>query len=680
MADDPYKYFRVEARELSSQLQAGILQLEKADADSGIVTRLFRAAHTLKGAARVVKQREIADLAHALEDRLAPYRDPAAGVRGAPIGELLELVDRINGLVPGPAQPAPIEPAPSRASTALRTVHANITEIDALRDGLVEANAQLAAIRRELAAVARARDLAVLLCEQIGARVDARVSDARLGPGKTTAIAEELRALLTRADKALFGSVGEAERELRHARSAVDGMRLVPVSELFTAVERSAKDAARVLGKRVRVETRGGDVRLEADALGSVQAALVQLARNAAAHGIEPEAERRAAGKTSEGEIRFEVHRRGDRIAFSCRDDGKGVDLEAVRSAARRRGLSHAQAERLKSEELLRLLLRGGISTSSRIDEISGRGIGLDVVRESAERLGGTAQVGTEPGRGTWVELEIPVSLASFEALLVEASGVKAAIPLDSVRRTLRVPAGAVAGTADGHRLVFESQSIPFQMLGFALGLSASGVQARDTRPAVIVEGGSVRVGIGVDRLLGTTEAVLRPLPRHAPAHPVVMGASIDDEGLPLLVLDPDGLVAAAKQAAPSESVALSAPLPVLVIDDSLTTRMLEQSILESAGYEVEVASSAEEGLEKALRRRYGLFLVDVEMPGMDGFSFVERTRNDPVLRATPAILVTSRDAPADRARGKQVGASAYVVKSEFDQVELLDRIRSLMR
>ena len=138
--------------------------------------------------------------------------------------------------------------------------------------------------------------------------------------------------------------------------------------------------------------------------------------------------------------------------------------------------------------------------------------------------------------------------------------------------------------------------------------------------------------------------------------------------------------VAAAKQAAPSESVALSAPLPVLVIDDSLTTRMLEQSILESAGYEVEVASSAEEGLEKALRRRYGLFLVDVEMPGMDGFSFVERTRNDPVLRATPAILVTSRDAPEDRARGKQVGASAYVVKSEFDQVELLDRIRSLMR
>ena len=199
-----------------------------------------------------------------------------------------------------------------------------------------------------------------------------------------------------------------------------------------------------------------------------------------------------------------------------------------------------------------------------------------------------------------------------------------------------------------------------------------------DRVPAVRLSG-ERRVAVAVDRLIGTTTVVARPLPREAPASAVVSGAMFDVEGRPQLLLDPDALVLAAIAASGTVTPgARPRPLPLLVIDDSLTTRMLEQSILESAGYEVDLATSAEEGIARARTRRYGVFLVDVEMPGMDGFTFVEQTRADATLRETPAILVTSRDAPEDRRRGEAAGAVGYVVKGEFDQARLLRTIAEL--
>jgi two-component system chemotaxis sensor kinase CheA len=196
----------------------------------------------------------------------------------------------------------------------------------------------------------------------------------------------------------------------------------------------------------------------------------------------------------------------------------------------------------------------------------------------------------------------------------------------------------------------------------------------------VIVEGqAGARAALAVDRLLGTATVVLRPLPSYASASDMVAGAALDVDGNPRLVLEPVALVAAALASAHAPTEAPVPRPPILVIDDSLTTRMLERSILESAGFDVDVASSGEEGLDKATHKAYALFLVDVEMPGIDGFTFIERTRRDPALRGVPAILVSSRSAPEDRRRGEAVGASGYVVKSEFDQGALLARIRNLV-
>jgi two-component system chemotaxis sensor kinase CheA len=240
------------------------------------------------------------------------------------------------------------------------------------------------------------------------------------------------------------------------------------------------------------------------------------------------------------------------------------------------------------------------------------------------------------------------------------------------------VSAEEIVHGAEGTAIVHDGKIVPFAPLSRCLGASLE--PARDAWSAVVLTSSAGVAAVGVDQLLEPAEIILRPLPILAPADRIVSGISLDVEGNPQLVLDPAGVVAAAARpyAAAETSEHRTRP-PILIVDDSLTTRMLEQSILESARYEVDLAASGEEGLEKALRRRYGLFLVDVEMPGMDGFTFVERTRADPDLRDIPAILVTSRSSPEDRQRGDEVGAVAYIPKGEFDQAQLLDKIEGLV-
>jgi two-component system, chemotaxis family, sensor kinase CheA len=672
MSQDPYRYFRVEARELVDQLGKAVLDLEKGRSPE-LVARLLRIAHTLKGAARVVKQAEIADRAHALEDALAVVRESTAPVTRERIDGVLAIVDRMNALVaalggePGAAPPT----APTQETA--HAVRGDVAELDELLDGVSELHAQLTPVRRALDGVERAQRLAELVVDQLAsphAQEPVRTGD------KARSTAEELRGLLATLERSLSSGVDLVDRELAQVRRSAEQLRLTPASSMFTSLERVARDVAGTLGRNVVFEGRGGDVRLDAQVLAAVQNALVQVVRNAVAHGIEPEAERTAAGKPRAGRVTVDVLRRGRLVAFVAADDGRGVDVEAVRRVAQRRGLTPETARSLGPGDLLRLLLAGGVSTATSVTEVAGRGVGLDVVREAAERFGGEVRVSTEPGVGTTVELLVPVSVASQQGLVVEASGATATIPLDAVARTTRIRAQDVARTAAGESVVDDGKVIPFLRLGSALGARRAAARPPASWCAVVVRGTAGAAVVGVDRLLGTRHVVLRQLPPLAPAAAIVAGASLDEDGDPQLVLDPDALVAAARRAPSEERAAAHARKPVLVIDDSLTTRMLERSILESAGYEVDVAASAEEGLDKARSGRYALFLVDIEMPGMDGFEFVERTRADSVLRGVPAILVSSRSSPEDRRRGQEVGALDYMVKSEFDQVALLARIR----
>ncbi len=681
MAQDPYRYFRPEAREIVDQFAKGILELEKGGSNAAAVQQLLRLAHTLKGAARVVKQSEIANRAHAIEDALSPLRDSADGIAREQIDTILGHLDEIDSLlgalVPadGTALPAQTKSEPSDGA---RTIRADVAEADAVLDGVAETHALLNGLRGVAQGVEQARHLADRLLAQFVPSGPADQSRQPAGnASQRSAMADDLRRRFGTVERNLGSIVDQMDRELGQLREAAERLRLVSAGNLFTALERTARDTARALSKQVIFKGTGGDIRLDSHVLETLQGALIQIIRNAVAHGIEPEAER--AGKSAIGHVSVNIFRRGRRIVFECRDDGRGVDLDAVRRVAAQRGLTGPTAKELDAQELVRIMLRGGISTSKTVTDISGRGIGLDVVREAVERLGGEVVFRTAAAVGTSFELVIPPSLASMEALIVEVgeTGHATAIPLDSVRSTLRLAADDISRSAPGASILYEQQAIAFISLSGALADARWSVGRNWT--AIVVAGSQGLAAIGVERLLGTARIVVRPLPQRMTANPIVVGASLDADGNPQLVLDPDGLIAAAHRGDASEVDATPPRHPVLVVDDSLTTRMLEQSILESAGYEVDVGLSGEEALELVRRKRYALILVDVEMPGMDGFTFIEQLRSEATLRHIPAILVTSRAAPEDFKRGQEVGAQGYIVKSEFDQAELLTIIRPLV-
>ena len=684
MAQDPYKYFRVEARDLVDQLGKGLLDIEKGGTSGELVSQMLRLAHTLKGAARVVKQPEIADHAHAIEGVLEPFRNNAAdNVAADDINGILRRLDditsRLGTLSQASAPAAPEAAAKAPSDDGLRTLHTEVEEIDTLVDGISETFTRLNSLRGMVSAVERAGHVGELLAAQVSAPgVRGQAPNISLRGDRIQALAEELRGIIGGLERDLGPACDRMSRELHQIRDVAEQLRLVRAGTLFTSLERVARDAAHALDKSVTFAAEGGDVRLDAHVLRTIQEALTQIIRNAVAHGIEDGATRSTSGKPSAGHVALQVARHGRRVVFRCEDDGRGVDLEAVRSAARRRGIAAKEIDKLDAGGLVRLLLQGGLSTSAAVTEVSGRGIGMDIVREALDRLGGTVSVKTTPGRGTTFELVVPLSLAAVEALVVESAGTSATIPLDSVRHTQRLAPADISRSAQGESIVFDDKVIPFVPLARMLRIGASSRTSRDMS-AVVVSGSGGLAAIGVDRLRGTANVVLRALPELAPAEAAVAGASLDAEGNPQIVLDADGLISEALREAGTLVEEVAPEKPVLVIDDSLTTRMLQQSILESAGYLVDLAVSAEEALERARLKKYSLFLVDVEMPGMDGFTFVERIRGDGVLRHIPAILVTSLSSPESIARGKAAGAQGYMIKSEFDQAQLLSLIRQLV-
>jgi two-component system chemotaxis sensor kinase CheA len=637
MATDRYRYFRIEARELLDQLAQGILRIESGELGGDLLAALLRAAHTLKGAARVVKQREIADLAHHIEDTLEPYRlAEHTAIDSGAVESVLQMTTQmrtyLEKLDGPPTASTSVPEVQSDVATATATVptvpvafNAVPDDIDDLLDGIGAAAVELASLRHD--------------------------SDG-------------------------FEALA---REIAAAREAAERLRLVPADAMFVTLQVLARDAARGTQKTVDFTTIGGDVRLDAEVFSGMQQVLMQAVRNAVVHGIESAAQRSACNKPIRGQISIEVHQHGRQATFVCRDDGRGIDFGAVRRALIRRGMAPADAAQLEEQALIECLLRGGLSTASSVTQHAGRGIGVDLMRDVTVRLRGEISLTSQPGAGTTLTITVPVTVSAVRGLVVDAGGTAVAIPLDAVRRALRIAPADLAHSNDGLSILYEGTVVPFATLHRALRQTAHADSARRTWSTLIVEGANALAAVAVENLRGAENLVVRPLPAYAPGDRLIAGASLQADGRPQLVLDPQHLVEFVKTAHVPGQVANAQAIPVLIIDDSLTTRMLEQSILQSAGYEADIAVSAEDGLEKARQRHYALFLVDVEMPGMDGFGFIQQIRADPVLKSTPAILVTSRAAPEDLARGRQVGAQGYIVKGEFDQGKLLERIRSLV-
>lgn len=679
MAYDLERMFRLEASELVSGLTQSLLALEKDPDRVDLIATCFRLAHTLKGAARTVLRTDVSELAHTMEETLATYRESGDPIEPDCVSDLLKVLECIRGDLERPAATAPGErrSAPDLTAERFTTVRVELTAMDALLAALSEARAQLRGLHGVHKQLLRAQRAAAVLLASPGPGGAASPSAAAEGQRQQAAL-DELRDSLLHAQRDTESRLGRAEQELLQAHELASTLRLVPVGTMLAHLELAARDAAQLLGRSVALELRGGEVRVEANILSAVQDALLHMVRNAVDHGVEPPAERLQLGKDPVAHIRIVVQPRGRRVTFLCSDDGRGIDAAAVRAAAvASHFLTEEEAAELPAQAALQLIFQAGVSTRRAVTEMSGRGVGLDVVRELATRLHGEVSVRSEVGSGTTIGMTVPISLSSLSVLSMSFAGLTVLLPLDAVRGARRLAHGELVAQPSGEGILYEGQAIPFVSLGALLGVP---VAPRARWSVVIAQAGAHLLALGADRIDGSQDVVIKPLPSAAGAQPLFTGAALDAQGDPLLVLDPRGLIERISGLLPAPSAAPVRPprLPILVIDDSLTTRTLEQSILEAAGYEVDLADSAEAALSKAQQRAYGLFIVDIEMPGMSGVEFTARTRADDKLKRVPIIVVTSLASPAYQERALAAGASAYIVKSEFDQGRFIEKVALL--
>lgn len=464
-------------------------------------------------------------------------------------------------------------------------------------------------------------------------------------------------------------------------------LRMLPVSTVFNTFPRAMRDLARSFKKDVHLILEGGDTELDKKVLEEINDPLIHIMRNAVDHGIESEEDRVAMGKPAQGTIRMSARQEGDHIVIEVSDDGAGVDPDKVIAAAIRKGyISEAEAQSMSPREAIYLIFEKGFSTSTIITEISGRGVGMDVVREFiVEKLKGSLDVTSEIGKGSTFRLTIPLTLAIIRALMLKVGDNTYALPTTSVEETLRVHSDEIIKVEGREVIRRQRRTIPLVRLSDILDVPAQGHEGEKVPIATVGFSGH-RMGFIVDALVGEQQIVIKTLGTHLRKVDNVAGVTILGAGEIVPILNVPDLMENARHRAGQKvggQVAVeerTGPRRVLICEDSFTTRELERSIFEAAGYEVEVAMDGAQGLEK-LKEGIDVeaVITDVQMPNMDGFELTRQIKGDANLGEIPVIIVTSLEREEEKAMGIDAGADAYITKSVFNQDTLLDTVERLI-
>lgn len=669
--------------------------------DAGRVSLLFAAIDGIEEAG--MRLREEQDLGGAPLAQLLPQLEAAADGtavgRGspAPAAPATAPPEAVAPAPPAPPPatavppPAPVEPPPDTTSGA-GTVRVPAEKLDAL----LAQNGEMLLARRRLQE--RAEDL-LALRERVGRwRAEWQTVEKALRPvltgdqGRTGPLprramealgqtGERLRRLEKDLER-LTASLAADSRFLNQTAGALDEevrrVRMLPFAEACQGLGRMARDLAQAAGKELELVIEGGDVELDRSILEGLKDPLRHLVRNAVDHGAEPPAERLAAGKNPRAQITVAAALRGAQVEVVVGDDGRGLDLEALRQQARQRHL----AEPADPRELARLIFLPEFTTSRKVTDVSGRGVGLDVVKSRVEALHGVVDLETVPGQGARFTLAVPLTLTTLRAVLVQAGGQAFAFAGTSVQKLVRIDLASLRTVEGRPMLALHGVPLPAVALAETLGLRVPAPTARGKVPALIMAAGEKRVAFLVDEFVSEQEVLIKDLGARLRRLPHVSGATILPSGQIALVLNAANLIRTALGRAPVLA-AVEAPAAarkrVLVVDDSVTTRTLEKSVLEAAGYEVAVAADGQAAWQLLQERGADLVVSDVEMPRMDGFTLTETIRAAPRFRELPVVLVTARETEQDRTRGIAVGADAYLGKSAFDQKELVETIRQLL-
>jgi two-component system sensor histidine kinase and response regulator WspE len=721
--------FRLETERQVDALTAGLLTLERSPADVVQLEACMRAAHSLKGAARIVGVTAGVSLAHALEDCFVAAQRGEITLHRNHIDLVLRGVDLIKRIAetsqerPGdwaggqlreveaylselalalaqsgiPDVPATVrapelaapEPAmPVGSSRALRVSAQRLNRVVGLAaESLVESrwvkpfSESLLRLKRRQSEATKAFDE---LCNALPVQtLDARAQTALQDVGSRIV---EMHGFLS----ARLAEVEAYDRRCSNLAGRLydDALacRMRPFAEGIAGLPRMVRDLSRTLGKDARLEIVGESMLLDRDILERLEAPLGHLLRNAIDHGVESPAERRAAGKTPEAVVLLEASHAAGMLLVTVSDDGRGVDLKALRKAiVSQRMATLETALTLGESELLEFLFLPGLSMKETVTEISGRGVGLDVVRDMVRRVEGTIVASTREGKGTRFQLVLPLSLSVVRTLLVEVGGEPYAFPLARIERTLKLRQDEVE-TLEGRR-VFTFNGRPIGLVS-AHELLRDGGYAQSSGDLSVIVVGEARgtYGIVADRFLGERELVVQPLDTRLGKLQDIAACALMEDGSPVLIVDIadlirslEHLVSSSSDAAQRNQDDAKRSKRVLVVDDSLTVRELERKILDNAGYEVEIAVNGMDGWNAVRSAPFDLVITDVDMPRLDGIELVGLIKSDLRLRSVPVIIVSYKDREEDQRRGLEAGADYFLSKASFHDETLLQSVVDLI-
>ncbi len=718
--------FAEEARDRLKVLTTALLRLEESPGDADATAEVLRQGHNLKGSSRMLGFLDVSEVAHLLEELFvrAKHDESLLGAPGfdaafsavdalaarveqlangvmepADMSAVCERLSRLAGVGPqGPqarvaadrrhvAAPAVSSDAPSPPPGVPQSLRVPVERLNGLTHLAAElvihtlqTSQRHAELRRLNGVVGRLRD---------------RMREARLAPPAQAAaagreIAECAEALehVSRRLRQFLGAFSDDCVRLNliteEFRQTVIELTMLPLSTVFDAFPRAVRDLARDFDKEVELTITGGETELDKRIIEHISDPLIHLLRNAIDHGIEAPAERIRRGKSSAGHVTIAAEQQGNRIVVTMRDDGQGIDPDAIRAAAVGRGMgSSADLARWTDAELVELIFHPGFSTRTSTTDVSGRGVGMEIVKDVVVRLGGAVRVHSERERGTAILLDLPLSLALLRVVLVEAAGELFALPTAAVRRLLHVRSDELADRLQrGAGIELGDEIVPLASLSVLLNGFRPEGPAR--QPVLVAASGDRSVGLIVEAVHEEQELVFEELREPLRAQRTFSGAAILGNGDIVPILDVGALADLA-----AEGCAPTAAQPVvgverrtgrvLVVEDSLVAGELQKSILLAAGYDAEIAHDGAEALEMLAEGAWSLVVADVDMPRMDGFELTARLRAEPRFRALPVIIVTARESAEDRRRGFEAGADAYVLKREFDQLQLLDTVQRLI-
>lgn len=464
-------------------------------------------------------------------------------------------------------------------------------------------------------------------------------------------------------------------------------MRMLPLAMIFDTFSRPVRDMSISLGKNIGLIIEGEDTELDKKIIEKISDPLIHMLRNSIDHGVEKPEDRIKAGKSEKGIVKISAGYEGGNVLIEVSDDGAGIPLNKIKEKALQRKIfDKEKLKKMPESEIIDLIFHSGLSTSAIITDVSGRGVGMDIVRKNVvEQLKGSIQIETKEGKGTTFLLRLPLTMATMRVLQFTVMDLTFAIPINSTFKTIRIAKTEIINVVDRRAVRLDEQIVPVISLDTLLSIpQKKQSDKRDDLLLIMVFMGGEKLGLIVDSLLEEVDVVVKPLPAHMKNIQWVSGVTISGNNEIVNILHVPRIIQAAKRMKDEKHLERmiredKKTINILIVEDSISTREIEKSILESYGYKVDVAGDGVEALEKTKDIKYDLIVTDIEMPRMDGFSLTEKLRKDSEYKHVPIVIVTSREKEEDKKRGIRVGADAYIVKGSFDRSNLLDTIQNLV-